>query len=115
MTNNPSKPPLVKNQVSQLRKQKAKAKKEEDETQRRSTKAETASDWSYPSWTNAPRVGCGERLELTVFKLITFVPVCITFGIFAFLFTFYITCFIYPTLLGDFEGTLGLSEYWASP
>ena len=49
---------------------------------------------------------------MAMFKLITYVPVIITFSIFAFLTAFYLSCYLYPTILGDFESTLGLPEYW---
>jgi hypothetical protein len=28
--------------------------------------------------------------------------------------SFYILCYIYPTLIGDYESTLGIPDYWAN-
>ena len=69
-------------------------------------------DWSYPRWVGAPKTSRWERLELFAFKFITIVPVIITFCLFGFLLTFYVYCFLYPCLIGDFHGTLGISDYW---
>jgi len=71
-------------------------------------------DWSYPKWIGAKKISVWERLELLTFRFITYVPVIITFGLFGFLLTFYTYCFLYPCLIGDFYGTLGISDYWAS-
>lgn len=69
-------------------------------------------DWTYPKWVGAPKVTVWERLELITFRFITYVPVIITFCLFGFLCTFYVYCFLYPCLIGDFYGTMGISDYW---
>jgi len=71
-------------------------------------------DWSYPRWVNAPRVGFGDKFEVFVFRFITWIPVIITFSIFAFLFGFYLFCYLHPCLIGDMQGTLGIPDYWSS-
>ena len=37
-----------------------------------------------------------------------------TFGLFAVLVFFYSSCYLYPMLVGDFEETLGIKDYWAN-
>jgi len=78
------------------------------------TREDINADWSYPEWTEAPSAGFCDAFELFIFKLITIVPVIITFCLFAFLGTFYVYCFLYPCLKEDFGSTLGLPEYWSS-
>lgn len=56
-------------------------------------------DWSYTRWKKAPRVPFSEKFELFVFRAITWIPVVITFTIFAYLFGFYMfvsTNFMFP-------------------
>jgi len=62
----------------------------------------------------AEKISCGERMELKCYKCITYFPVMVTFGLFATLVFFYSFCYLRPVLLGDFEGTLGITEYWAN-
>jgi hypothetical protein len=38
----------------------------------------------------------------------------VTFSIFAFLIIFYVFSYLYPTLIGDYESTIGLTDYWAN-
>ena len=40
-------------------------------------------------WMQADRISTWERIEITFYKLITYIPVAITFGVFGFLFAFY--------------------------
>ena len=45
-----------------------------------------------------------------MYKAITYIPVLITFGVIAFLFVYYSFCFLYPSIIGDFYGTLGITD-----
>jgi len=49
-----------------------------------------------------------------MFKCIFYFPVVVTFSIFGFLVAFYVFAYIYPTLKGDYEGTIGVPDYWAN-
>jgi hypothetical protein len=37
----------------------------------------------------ADKISIWEKTEITVYKIVTYIPVAITFGVFGFLFTFY--------------------------
>jgi hypothetical protein len=65
-------------------------------------------------WLNARGHGCCERIELFIFRFIAYLPVIITFCLIAFLTSFYVLCYLYPTLIGDYESTLGIPDYWAN-
>lgn len=43
-----------------------------------------------PPWMQAERISNMEILEIVFYKAITYIPVCITFGLYTFLATFYI-------------------------
>jgi len=47
-----------------------------------------------------------------MYKVVTFVPVAVTFGLFTFLFVYYVFFFLYPMIIGDFNGTIGLPYMW---
>jgi len=49
-----------------------------------------------------------------MYKCLTYVPVMVTFGLFATLVFFYCFCYLYPVIVGDFESTLGITDYWAN-
>jgi hypothetical protein len=53
-----------------------------------------------------------EKLEILMYKIVIYIPVAITFGLFGFLFMYYFTCFLYPSVSGDFYGTIGLPDMW---
>jgi len=42
-----------------------------------------------PPWMQAEQISFGERMEILSYKLITYVPVMVTFGVFGFLFCYY--------------------------
>lgn len=42
-----------------------------------------------------------------------YLPVCVTFSLYAVLTAFFICCYLQPVLAGDFT-SLGLTDYWAS-
>ena len=42
-----------------------------------------------PPWMQAEKISIRERLEITSYKLITYIPVAVTMGLFAFLFAYY--------------------------
>jgi hypothetical protein len=65
-----------------------------------------------PPWLQADKMSLSERAEIFLYKTITYIPVVITFGVFTFLFTFYTICFLYPNIIGDFYGTLGITDMW---
>jgi len=47
-----------------------------------------------------------------MYKVVTYIPVLVTFGLFTFLFVYYLFFFLYPTIIGDFYGTIGLPNMW---
>ena len=47
-----------------------------------------------------------------MYKIVIYIPVAITYGLFSFLFFFYTICFLYPSVIGDFYGTLGIPDMW---
>jgi hypothetical protein len=66
------------------------------------------------TWLNARGNSCCEAIEIFIFRFIAYFPVIITFSLIIFLSSFYILCYIYPTLIGDYESTLGIPDYWAN-
>ena len=71
----------------------------------------------------ADRVSFGEQMEIRFYKCVTLVPVLITYGVFIFLFSYYAYVsdllitkqfFLYPSIMGDFYGTVGIKEFWTS-
>ncbi len=71
----------------------------------------------------ADKVSFGEQMEIRFYKCVTLVPVIITYGVFVFLFTYYAYVsalfmtqqfFLYPSIMGDFYGTIGIKEFWTS-
>jgi hypothetical protein len=42
-----------------------------------------------PPWMQAEKISIRERLEITSYKLITYIPVAVTMGLFTFLFAYY--------------------------
>ena len=71
----------------------------------------------------ADKVSFGEQIEIRFYKCVTLVPVIITYGVFVFLFSYYayvstfpliVKFFLYPSIMGDFYGTIGIKEYWTS-
>ena len=42
-----------------------------------------------PPWMQAEKISIGERLEIWSYKLITYIPVAVTMGLFTFLFAYY--------------------------
>ena len=69
-----------------------------------------------------------------MYKVVTFIPVAVTFGLFTFLFVYYvfvsaldrnhlffltivlfqIQFYLYPSIIGDFYNTIGLPNMWAT-
>ena len=60
------------------------------------------------------KISTAEKLEIMMYKIVIYIPVAITFGLFGFLFTYYSTCYLYPALKGDFFGTIGLADMWTN-
>jgi hypothetical protein len=58
------------------------------------------------------KISTGEKLEILMYKIVIYIPVAITYGLFVFLFLFYSVCFLYPSVTGDFYGTIGLPDMW---
>ena len=76
-------------------------------------------------WLDAPGSDCCESFEICIFRFIEIFPVLITFFLCIILTVFYVfvsisffyyfcKCYLKPTLDGDFESTLGLTDYWAN-
>jgi hypothetical protein len=65
-----------------------------------------------PPWLQAEKISFSERAEILMYKAITYIPVLITFGVIAFLFVYYSFCYLYPSIIGDFYGTLGITDMW---
>ena len=76
-------------------------------------------------WLDAPGNDCCENFEICIFRFIEIFPVIVTFSLCIILTIFYVfvsiyyllffyKCYLKPTLDGDFESTLGLSDYWAN-
>ena len=42
-----------------------------------------------PPWMQAEKISIGERLEIWSYKLVTYIPVAVTMGLFSFLFVYY--------------------------
>ena len=42
-----------------------------------------------PPWMQAEKISIRERLEITSYKVITYIPVAVTMGLFTFLFAYY--------------------------
>ena len=42
-----------------------------------------------PPWMTADPISMGEKFEIWSYKVITYMPVLVTFGVFGFLFTYY--------------------------
>jgi hypothetical protein len=42
-----------------------------------------------PPWMQAEKISIRERLEITSYKVITYIPVAVTMGLFMFLFAYY--------------------------
>jgi len=42
-----------------------------------------------PPWMQTEQISLGERIEITAYKMITYIPVVVTFGVFSFLLVFY--------------------------
>ena len=55
-----------------------------------------------------------EKFQNKVFNLIIYIPVIITFSFLFMLSFFYVYCFLVPCLKGDFESTLGITDFWAN-
>ena len=55
-----------------------------------------------PPWMQADKISLLEKMEITLYKIVTYIPVAITFGVFTFLFSFYSTVSI-PTFLINFQ------------
>ena len=51
--------------------------------------AENHNQNGLPPWMQAEKISIRERLEITSYKLITYIPVAVTMGLFAFLFAYY--------------------------
>jgi len=49
-----------------------------------------------------------------MYKVVTFIPVAVTFGLFTFLFVYYVFFYLYPSIIGDFYNTIGLPNMWAT-
>lgn len=66
-----------------------------------------------------------------MYKVVTFIPVAVTFGLFTFLFVYYVFVsalnfqiltfvlfklqfYLYPSIIGDFYNTIGLPNMWAT-
>lgn len=64
-------------------------------------------------WLNAPGSDCSEKCEKFTLTCFYYLPVCVTFGLLTVLTTFYVLCFLLPSLNGDFT-TLGINDYWAN-
>ena len=65
-----------------------------------------------PPWLQGEKLTFWEKAEITMYKIVVYIPVVITFGLFGFLFLYYTTCFLYPSFIGDFYGTIGLPDMW---
>ena len=61
---------------------------------------------------NADKITFWEGLEIYIYKMVSVIPVLVTFGVFLFLFVYYIYCYIQPTLKGDFFNTIGIPDMW---
>lgn len=61
---------------------------------------------------SADKITFWERMEIQIYKIISYIPVAVTFGVFIFLYIFYITCYIRPSLKGDFYETIGIPNMW---
>ena len=75
-------------------------------------------------WLKAKGSSTYDKLEVFALKIMYILPVCVTFGLFIVLSSFYIfvsglyrsnslQCFLIPTLNGDFT-PLGITDYWAN-
>ena len=64
-------------------------------------------------WLNAPGADFDERCERFTLTCMYYLPVMVTFGLTTVLTTFYVTCFLLPSLNGDFT-VLGINDYWAN-
>lgn len=49
-----------------------------------------------------------------MYKVVTFIPVAVTFGLLTFLFVYYVFFYLYPSIIGDFYNTIGLPNMWAN-
>lgn len=58
------------------------------------------------------KISTGEKLEIMMYKIVIYIPVAITYGLFTFLFIFYSCCYLYPSVIGDFYGTIGIPDMW---
>lgn len=71
-----------------------------------------------PPWMQADKISPMEKLEITMYKVVTYIPVAITFGVFAFLFTFYTAVSIFFFLIRaifSFFSTLQLMVIFTGP
>lgn len=64
-------------------------------------------------WLNAPGADCSEKCEKITLTCFYYIPVMVTFGLLTVLSTFYVFCFLLPSLNGDFT-PLGINDYWAN-
>lgn len=64
-------------------------------------------------WLNAPGPDCNERCEKCTLVFFYYTPVLVTFGLLTVLTTYYIFCFLIPSINGDFT-PLGIEDYWAN-
>jgi hypothetical protein len=46
---------------------------------------------ALPPWMQTDKISLVEKAEITLYKLVTLIPVAITFGVFGFMFAFYTT------------------------
>ena len=65
-------------------------------------------DNQLPPWMQSDKISLIEKAEIAVYKLVTLIPVAITFGVFGFLFVFYTTVSI-PFFFTSFPTVFSLS------
>jgi len=62
----------------------------------------------------AEKISTWEKIEICIYKFISTFPVFVTFGLYSYLFTFFIVFFIYPTLAGNYDTLIGIPNFWSN-
>ena len=59
-------------------------------------------DKSLIPWLKAGQIDKWEKTQEKIFKFIVYIPVIITFSFITMLTFYYVYCFLYPCMIGDF-------------
>ena len=65
-------------------------------------------------WSTDKRIPLSERCELGFCKFLYIMPTFVSFGLFAYLSTFFVYCYFLPMYFGDYEKFLNLDNPWQS-